>query len=334
MGQYDWLTDHFKLTLGCNKVARWLLLISKVLLVYITNATLSGFSQTPKDQQVAAIKQVNVEFCVLFCLQFITRKVRRKPFNIVTSRQLKPSTSPFQVLVLLSTFNTVIVSLSVIVSSIIRQSFSSMLCRSFVIVYTQRWTDSTPWLSFAQVIKMSPYSYSTLYFISFLLVQDTGGRLDKFLDLLTSDKMQPTVYSSLLNECLRLDYKPVQATANLWQNYIFATFSSGRLKRFSEEMYLCFSPNCILKDQAQDQQELLGISFRAHSLEKKCNNLADMTTSCLPVSFDWLLFDMCSHWYEGRISKEQGLAAGVPSPLLSPPTLHPTFVGINACNAG
>ena len=111
-GQYDWLTDHFKLTLGCNKVARWLLLISKVLLVYITNAHLSGFSQTPKDQQVAAIKQVNVEFCVLYCLQFITRKVRRKPFNIVTPRQLKPS-------MLLSTLKTVIVSPSVIASSII-----------------------------------------------------------------------------------------------------------------------------------------------------------------------------------------------------------------------
>ena len=75
-------------------------------------------------------------FCVLFCLQFITRKVRQKPFNIVqvTSAQTKLLFRFWRML--LSIFKTVIVSSSVIVSSIIRQSFStcSTLCQTFVIV--------------------------------------------------------------------------------------------------------------------------------------------------------------------------------------------------------
>ena len=54
---------------------------------------------------------------------------------IVTSRQLKASTffvSPFQVLTFLSTFKTVIISPSVIVSSMIRQSFSrTFVCYCF-----------------------------------------------------------------------------------------------------------------------------------------------------------------------------------------------------------
>ena len=50
-----------------------------------------------------------------------------------------------------------------------------------------------------------------------------------------------------------------------------------------------------------------------HIRWKRCNNLhvADMTTSCLPVRFAWL-------------SKEQGLAAGVPSPLPLPPPPPPS----------
>ena len=56
-----------------------------------------------------------------------------------------------------------------------------------------------------------------------------------------------------------------------------------------------------------------------------------MTTSCLPLSFDRLLFDKCSHWYEGRISKEQGLAAGVPFPLLSPPSPSPFIQPLSEC---
>ena len=94
-------------------------------------------------------------------------------------------------------------------------------------------------------------------------------------------------------------------------------------------MYLCFSLNCILKEQAQDQQQFMWNFLLATFFGKKCNNLADMTTSCLPVSFDWLLLHMCSHRYEGRISKEQDLAAGTPFPL----PLRPTFVGTPAMQA-
>ena len=73
-----------------RQAARWLLLISKALLADINKRSPLGLlARTTKDQQVAAIEQVNVEFGVLFCLQFITRKMRWKPFNIVRSRQLK-----------------------------------------------------------------------------------------------------------------------------------------------------------------------------------------------------------------------------------------------------
>ena len=59
-----------------------------------------------------------------------TKAVQYRPGHVSSNQ------APFQVLVLLSTFKTVIVSSSVIVSSIIRQSFStcSTLCQTFVIV--------------------------------------------------------------------------------------------------------------------------------------------------------------------------------------------------------
>ena len=147
-----WLVNwpYLKLTLGRAKLQDGFSWFRRRSQRILTNAPLSGFSWTTKDQQVAAIKQVNVEFCILICLQFITRKVTWKPFNIITSCQLKPSTlftSPFQVLVLLSTFKTVTVSPSVIVSSIIRQSFIVIRSVDLSLLFnTQRWTDSTPWL--------------------------------------------------------------------------------------------------------------------------------------------------------------------------------------------
>ena len=70
-------------------------------------------------------------------------------------------------------------------------------------------------------------------------------------------------------------------------------------------MHLCFSPNCILKEQAEDQQQFTRNFLPTTFVEKK------KITICLPVSLDWL---QPLIW--GAVSKEQGLAAGVPSPLL------------------
>ena len=135
--QSDWLTD--RNCAGPREAARWPLLISKAFLAYINKCSPLRVISNTQGPTGSGNKTSECGVVRLVCLHFITRKVRRKPFNIVTSRLLKPTehllTSPFQVLARLSTFKTVrIVSLSVIVSSVIRQSFSSTLCRYFSIV--------------------------------------------------------------------------------------------------------------------------------------------------------------------------------------------------------
>ena len=84
-----------------------ILLISKALLAYINNCNpLGGFLEHPQDQEVAAMKQVNVESVLWLVLKTIhNQKGETKAVCIdviVTSRQLNPSNFLLQVLVLLS----------------------------------------------------------------------------------------------------------------------------------------------------------------------------------------------------------------------------------------
>ena len=82
----DWLTDRY-LTLRTKPPA---------LLVYINNCSpLGGFLQHPQEQEVAAIKQVNVESVLWLVLRSIyNQKGETKAVCnavIVTSREIKPS---------------------------------------------------------------------------------------------------------------------------------------------------------------------------------------------------------------------------------------------------